>query len=62
MKYRVPVSYQMYGHVEVEADSKDEAAEIACGPTVGLPENGSYVEGSFQVDELFYDDEEYPEA
>ena len=31
MKYKVPVSWQMYGHVTVEADTLEHAAKIAIG-------------------------------
>jgi len=46
--YKVPVVWQMYGYVDVVADSLDEAVLIAeDGP---LPTDASYVEGSFEVD------------
>jgi len=38
----------MYGTVEVEADSLAEAIHEADGAP--LPENGEYIEGSFEVD------------
>lgn len=46
--YKVPVVWQMYGYVEVEADSLAEAIHEA--DAAPLPEDGSYVEGSFEVD------------
>jgi len=46
--YKVPVVWQMYGYVEVEAENVDEAVLIAEGAP--LPDNGEYVEGSFEVD------------
>lgn len=49
MKYRIPVSWEMYGHVEVEADSLEEAISIAESDETPLPE-GSYVNASFEVD------------
>lgn len=57
-KYKVPVSYEMYGHIEIEASSKEEAAEKVYSSDVGLPENTSYVEASFQVDEIFFEEDE----
>lgn len=46
--YKIPMVWQMYGYVEIEADSLDEAIQQA--QDAPLPENGSYVEGSFDVD------------
>jgi hypothetical protein len=58
MKYKVPVSWQMYGYVEVESETRQGAAEIAeKDPTIGLPENGSYVEASWEVDWEVIEDE-----
>ena len=46
--YKVPVVWQMYGYVDVVADSLTEAVHIAeDGP---LPSDADYVEGSFEVD------------
>ena len=41
--YRVPLVWQMYGHMDVEAKSLHEAIEYALGPECPLPE-GSYVD------------------
>jgi hypothetical protein len=48
--YRVPVVWQMYGYVEVQAESMVEAANVAMDAP--LPIDGDYIEGSFEVDEL----------
>ena len=49
MKYKVPVSWQMYGHVTVEADTLEHAAKIAESDMgIGLPDNGEYVEASWK--------------
>lgn len=56
-KFKVPVVYQMYGHIVVEADSKEEAAEAVHGPEYGLPSDGSYIEDSLEVDEIFHDED-----
>ena len=51
MRYKIPVSWQMYGHVTVEADTAQHAAEIAESDMgIGLPDNGEYVEASWEVD------------
>jgi hypothetical protein len=57
-KFKIPVSWQMYGHVTVEADTPQHAAEIAESDMgIGLPDNGEYVEGSWEVDwEIVEDD------
>jgi hypothetical protein len=47
--YKIPVVWQMHGYVEVEADSMSEA--INKSYDAPLPEDGSYIEGSFEVDE-----------
>lgn len=52
MKYKIPVSWEMCGIVEVEADSLDEAILEADDDCTPLPE-GSYVDGSFRVDADF---------
>lgn len=52
MKYLVPCVWQMYGRVEVEADSAEEAIEIAERDKYdfALPEEGFYLEDSFEID------------
>jgi hypothetical protein len=50
-KYRIPVSWQMYGYVTVEAKDLDSAYALAeTDMGIGLPDNGSYVEGSWEAD------------
>jgi len=49
--YKVPVSYEMYGYVYIEADDLEEACSIAEeDETIPLPYNAEYVEGSWLVD------------
>ncbi len=56
--FKVPVSWQMYGHVTVEADTLQYAAEIAESDMgIGLPDNGEYVEGSWEVDWAIVEDD-----
>ena len=45
--YRVPLVWQMYGHMDVEAKSLYEAIEYALGPECPLPE-GSYLAPFFE--------------
>ena len=47
--YRVPVVWSMMGFVEVQAESLSEARHEALDAP--LPEDGSYLEGSFEIDE-----------
>jgi len=53
--YKIPVVWQMYGYVEVEAESMVEAINLAYDAP--LPDDGSYIEGSFEVDEAVIVDE-----
>ncbi len=46
--YRVPVVWQMYGYVEVKADSVLAAINLASDAP--LPIDGDYIESSFEVD------------
>lgn len=50
-KFRVPVVYQMYGHILVDASSKEEAIEKACNGNYPLPADGEYLDESWQVDD-----------
>jgi len=47
--YEVPCSWQVYAWANVEANSFDEAIEFVESDDFPLPE-GSYVEGSFELD------------
>ncbi len=50
--YRIPCSWEMYGVMEVKADSLEEAMEEALHGGSPLPmDNSSYIEASFRVDE-----------
>ena len=48
--YNIGVVWQMYGTVEVEANNLEEAIHILHSTDVPLPDNGEYIEGSFEVD------------
>lgn len=54
--FRIPLVWQMYGHVDVEADTLDDAIEYALGSDCPLPE-GEYVDDSIQVDDLVLNQE-----
>ncbi len=47
--YRIPLLWTMYGHCDIEANSLEDAIEIALGPDTPLPD-GSYVDDSVAVD------------
>lgn len=49
-KYKIPVSYEMYGYVEIEAENINEAIDKAYSEHTPLPDNAEYVSGSFNVD------------
>ena len=50
--YKVPVVYQMFGYVEMEADSIDNAVKKVHNniDSIPLPYDADYVEGSFEID------------
>ena len=52
--FRIPMVWQMYGRLDVEADSLQEAIEYALGPESPLPE-GSYLDDSVDIDETVYE-------
>lgn len=47
--WKVPVTWEMYGVVEIEADTLEEAFELAYDDSIPLPE-GDYVEASWNVE------------
>jgi hypothetical protein len=48
--YLVPVVYQMYGYVTIDANSIEDAIKKVEDGDVPLPQDANYVEGSFEVD------------
>lgn len=48
--YKIPVTFEMYGTMEVEAESLDEAKRIALDEAP-LPEEKHYVDGSCEINE-----------
>ena len=49
-KFVVPVTWLMAAEVVVEAESEDEAMDLATGIDLDNFENADYVNGSFDVD------------
>lgn len=47
--WQVPVTWQMQGVLEIEADSLEEACDKAYNS--GLPDDGNYIDASFEVDD-----------
>ena len=48
--YKIPCSWEVYGTIEVAANSLDAAIEKVEDEGFPLPSRSSYVEGSFEVD------------
>lgn len=48
--YAIPLVWQMYGSVLVEARTRQEAIDKALGPYFPLPADGEYVDGSCEID------------
>lgn len=56
-KWNIPVTWEMCGIVQIEADTLEEAMDIAKNDAnVPLPEDKNYVDGSFDLSLL---EEEY---
>ena len=55
-KWKIPVSWEMYGFVTIEANTLEDALEMAYDDSVSLPKNGSYIDGSWRVED---EDPEY---
>jgi len=56
MIYRIPYAFEMYGRIEVEADSLDKAYKKAADELVNmsitdLVANADYLEDSLELDE-----------
>jgi len=49
--YGVPCSWEVYGTMMVEAESWDEAVNIAENGSLPLPDESSYIGDSFRIDE-----------
>lgn len=49
-EYRIPVVWQQMGFYYVEADSLKDALEKIAKTGCPLPDNGEYLEDSFEID------------
>ena len=48
-KFKIPVTWEMFGFVEIEAESLEEAMDIAEGDDIELPDEKHYVDASWEV-------------
>lgn len=48
--YTIPMTWEVFGTIEVEADSLEEAIIKADLPETEMPSNGDYIEDSLRVD------------
>ena len=46
-EWRIPVTWEMYGIVRIEADTLEEAMDMAYDSEI--PDDGEYVDGSWEV-------------
>lgn len=49
--WKIPCVWQMYGYLKIEANTLEEAIEKAYDADQGLPDDGDYIDNSFEVDE-----------
>lgn len=56
--YNIPILWQSYMRVEVEADNLQEATEQALKKFLAIPDD-NYLDDSFEVDEIIF--EEHPD-
>lgn len=49
-KWIIPVTWMMFGTLEVDADTLNDAYDIAVDSDTPLPINGEYIEGSDMID------------
>ena len=59
--YKIPCGWEVYGYLEIEAESLEDAVEIAESDDTNLPTKSSYTEGSFWVDRAEIDDDTVPD-
>jgi hypothetical protein len=50
--FKIACTWQVYGQLEIEANTLEEAIEIAEDDATSLPQISDYVDGSFEVDHL----------
>lgn len=49
--FRIPLVWQMYGHMWVDAETEEEAIKIALDSETPLPD-GYYIDDSIMVDDV----------
>lgn len=49
--WEIPLIWKMYGHLNIEAETVEEAIALALGPDYPLPDNANYLDDSIEVDE-----------
>ena len=49
--YRIPVTWEMWGVCDIEAESLEEAKAKVFDCNTPLPENPSYIDDTIQIDE-----------
>jgi len=57
-KFRIPYSYRVGGFVEVQAESLQQAKDIAIEASVDNKYNEHYLDDTFQVDDDFCEEVE----
>lgn len=50
-KWQIPVSWEMCGTVVIEANTIEDALEMAWSDSVNIPMNGDYINGSWKVED-----------
>lgn len=48
-EWRIPVTWEMFGIVSIEADTLAEAVDRAYDDDIPAPDDGEYVDGSWEV-------------
>ena len=55
--WKIPCVWQMYGYLKIEANTLEEAIEKAYDDDQGFPDDSSYLNESFEVDNTMTVDE-----
>jgi hypothetical protein len=49
--YKIPVTWESYGHYIIEAENLEEAKEKALEPDRPLPDESNYIDDSIKLDD-----------